>query len=168
MILVGSYFKDVHTGEGRERTPLGVNQGILISSNGMIIKVEECRLECTQPLCAVSAVGAAPAPRQRWWSSAHGSGAGGPAGDGGPLQLLMAGVSRRALPGTLRHLPPHPGHGWRCTGHHPKHHHRGAGTADTGRQVLGHPLQPSPGQRLCCPACPCGSGTGGCSPLRYR
>lgn len=84
-----------------------MNQGSLISSNGTIIKVEECRLERTQPLCAVSAAGAA--PRRRRWSSARGSGAGGSAGDGGPPQLPMARLSRGALrrgrgalPGTLR------------------------------------------------------------------
>lgn len=48
-IPAGSYFKDVLTGEGRERSPLGVNQGILISSNGMLIKVEEHKLEHREP-----------------------------------------------------------------------------------------------------------------------
>lgn len=47
-----SYFKDVLTGESRERSPLGVNQGILISSNGMLIKVEEQKLEHREPPCA--------------------------------------------------------------------------------------------------------------------
>lgn len=40
-IPAGSYSKDVLTGEGWEGSPLGVNQGILISSDGMLIKVEE-------------------------------------------------------------------------------------------------------------------------------
>lgn len=73
-IPAGSYFKDVLTGEGREKSPLGVNQGILISSNGMLIKVGEQKLEHREPPCAALLQGpeALVVPR-----------AGGPAGDRG-------------------------------------------------------------------------------------
>lgn len=85
VILVGSYFKDVHTREGRERTSLWGNQGVLISSSSTIMKVEERRLEPTQPLHAgLLPRGSASGP------GLAGAGLGGPAGDGGPLQMLMA------------------------------------------------------------------------------
>lgn len=66
-ILAGSYFKDVLTVEGREKTPLRANQGILISSNGMLIKVEERRLEHWQPPCA-----ALPGALRSQWSGGLG------------------------------------------------------------------------------------------------
>lgn len=82
-IPAGSYFKDVLTGEGRERSPLGVNQGILISSNGMVIKVEEHKLEHREPPYSALLRGPETSVVCR---------AGGPVGDRDPLQLMRAGV----------------------------------------------------------------------------
>lgn len=139
MILVGSYFKDVHAREGRERTPLGVNQGVLISSSGTIMKVEERRLEPTQPLrTGLLPRGIAGGP------ALMGAGLGGPAGDGGPLQMLMAGGDQR---GSTRCPETSPSRAQPAVAPAialmPRH--RGAGTVDAGRKMLGHPLRPSPG-----------------------
>lgn len=62
-----------------------MNQGILISSNSMLIKIEEHRLEHREPPCAALLQG--PETSVVWR-------AGEPVGDRGPLQLMMDGVIR--------------------------------------------------------------------------
>jgi len=120
-----------------------------------------------QPLCA-ACCGGSPSPRtspvvQHPWEQDWGTQGdrGVPAAAGGQAEQRSS-VQGGGLCQAPRE-PACPRRGWQCPSHHPKHHQRGAGTADTGGWVLGHPLQPPPGQR---PGRP--GSTGGCSPLGHQ